>query len=97
RDLFAAADLVDHPKVGRGQHSEVLAILLINAFDVLRDHQLDAGRHLGVWRLLATGSLATALAADRAHEAATLHVTPLDGHLVPALQPGVGELAQRLV
>ena len=42
RNLFTAADLVDQAEVGGGQHAEVLAILLVNALDVFRDHQLDA-------------------------------------------------------
>ncbi len=97
RNLFSAADLVDHAKVSRGQHAEVLAILLVDALDVLGDHQLDAGRHLGVRRLFAAGTLAAALATDRADKATALHVAALDGRLVAALQAGVGKLAQGLV
>ena len=65
RNFFAAADLVDQSEFGRGQHAEVLAILLVDALDVFRDHQLDARRHLGVGRLLAARSFAAPLAADR--------------------------------
>src|SRR5271157_1479736 len=97
RDLFAAADLVNQAKVGRRQHAEVLAILLVNAFDVLGDHQLDARRHFGIRRLLPAGALAAPLAADRAHEAAALHIAALDRRLVAALQAGIGKFAQRFI
>ena len=97
RNLFAGANLVDQAEVGRGQHAEVLAVLLVNALDVFGDHQLDAGRHLGIRRLLAAGAFAAPLAADRRDESAALHVAALDGRLVAALQAGVGKLAQRLV
>ncbi len=53
RNLFSPANLVNQVEVGRGQHAEVLAILLVDALDVFCDHQLDAGRHLGVGRLFA--------------------------------------------
>ena len=59
--------------------------------------QLNAGRHLGVRRLLAAGTFAAPLAADARDESAALHVAALDRRLVAALQAGVGKLAQRLV
>src|SRR5581483_2947582 len=82
RDLLAASDALDEAEVGGGQHTQVLAVLLVDALDVLGDHQLDAGGALGVGRLLAAGALAAALAADRADEAAALHVAALDGELI---------------
>src|SRR5581483_9003829 len=97
RDLLAASDALDEAEVGGGQHTQVLAVLLVDALDVLGDHQLDAGGALGVGRLLAAGALAAALAADRADEAAALHIAALDGELIARLQAGVGELAQGLV
>ncbi len=97
RNLFAAPDLVDQAEVGRGQHAQVLAVLLVDALDVLGDHELDAGGALGVGRLLAARSFAAPLAAHRAHEPAALDVAALDGQLVAALQAGVGKLAQGLV
>ncbi len=72
RNLFSGANPVDHAEVGGGQHAEVLAVLLVDALDVLGDHQLDAGRHLGIRRLLAAGTFAAALAADSGHKAARL-------------------------
>ncbi len=53
RDIFAAFDLVQDREVGRRQHAEVLAVLAIDALDAFGDHELDAGAHLGVGRLLA--------------------------------------------
>src|SRR5260221_5882426 len=53
RDVFAAFDLVQDREVGRRQHAEVLAVLTIDALDAFGDHELDAGAHLGVGRLLA--------------------------------------------
>src|SRR6266480_7440297 len=51
RNLFSGANLIDQRKVCRSQHAEVLAILLVDTFDILRNHQLDACRHLCIWRL----------------------------------------------
>src|SRR6266566_2163185 len=42
RNLFSGANLIDQRKVCRRQHAEVLAILLVDTFDILRNHQLDA-------------------------------------------------------
>ncbi len=97
RNLLAAADPVDHAEVGRSQHAEVLAVLLVNALNVFGDHQLDAGRHLGIRRLLAAGTFAAALATDGSYESAFLYVAALDRRFVAALQAGVGELAQGFV
>ena len=36
-NFFTAANLVDHAEVGRSQHPKVLAVLLVDAFDILRD------------------------------------------------------------
>src|SRR6266566_4002158 len=69
----------------------------VNALDVLRDHQLDSGAHLGVRRLLPGRPLAPALAAHRSHEAAALHRAAGDGELVTTLEPQVGKVAQGFV
>ena len=53
RDLLAAADLGDDREIGGRQDAQVLAILPIDALDVLGDDELDPGAHLGVGRLLA--------------------------------------------
>ncbi len=97
RNFFVAADLIDEVEVGRGEHAEVLAVLLVNALDVFRDDELDAGIHLRIGRRLAARTFAAPLAAHRRHESAAFHVHALDGCLVAALQSGVGELAQGLI
>ena len=97
RNLFPAANPVDQRKVGRSQHSQVLAILLVDALNVFRDHHLDAGAHLGVRRLLAARSFAAPLSAHRAHKSAALHVAAPDRRHAAALQPKIRNLAQRLV
>src|SRR5207244_3727788 len=97
RNLFSGANLIDQRKVCRSQHAEVLAILLVNAFDVLRDHQLDACRHLCIWRLFAAGAFAPPLAADRANETAALHIATANGKHAASLQPRVWNLAESLV
>ena len=91
RNLFPAANLVDHAEVGGGQHAQVLAVLLVDTLDVFGDHQLDAGAHLGIRRLLAAGTFAAPLAADRRDESAFLYVAALDRHFIAALQAGVRE------
>src|SRR5207244_12926573 len=68
RNLFAGADLIDQRKISGSEHSKVLAVLLVDALDIFRDHQLDAGRHLGIGRLLAAGAFAAPLAAHRSEE-----------------------------
>ena len=87
RNLFAGANLVDHAEVGRGQHAQVLAVLLVDALDVFGDHQLDAGRHLGVRRLLAAGSLAAALAADCGDKSAAFTAPRAIGVSLPHFRP----------
>ena len=97
RNLFPAANAVDQRKVGRGQQPQVLAVLFVDALDILGNHDADAGAHLGVRRLLAARSFAAPLAAHRADESAALHVAAADGRHVAAFQPKVRNLAQRLV
>ncbi len=53
RNFFPGANLVDERKIGRGQQAQVLAILLVDALDIFGDHDLNAGAHLCVGRLLA--------------------------------------------
>src|SRR5581483_11751757 len=97
RDFLAGANLVDEREVGRSENAEVLAVLLVDALDVFRDDELDAGGALGVRRLLTAGTFAATLAADGGDEPALLHVSALDGEFGAALQAGVGELAQGFV
>src|ERR1700677_3227625 len=97
RDLFAAANLIDQRKVGRSQNSEILAILLVDALNIFRNHQPNAGTHLRIRRLLPARSFTAPLSAQRAHKAAALHVTPPNRRLAAAFQPKVGNLAQCLV
>src|SRR5206468_11864225 len=84
-------------KVGRGEDGEVLAVLAVEAFDVLSDDELHTGAHFRGGRLLARRSLATALAADRHREAALLDRASGDGELLAALETEVGEFSQGLV
>src|SRR5439155_20483602 len=79
------------------QPAKILAILLVDAFDVLRDHQLDACRHLSIGRLLPAGAFAPALAADRANESAALHIATANGKHAASLQPRVRNFAETLV
>src|SRR5712692_7048802 len=97
RDFLPGADLVDQRKINRSQHTQVLAILLVNALDVLGDDDLYARAKLCVRRLLAAGALAPALAADRGHKPALFHIAALDGCFTATLQAGVGKLAQGFV
>src|SRR6266699_2189544 len=97
RNFFSGANLIDQRKIGRSQHAEVLAILLVDAFDVLRDHQFDACRHLCIGRLLAARAFAPPLAADRANESATLYIAAANGKHAASLQPRVRNLAESLV
>ena len=84
-------------KEGKNDHAQVLAILLVDALNILGDHHLNAGTHLRVRRLLAARSLAAPLPAHRAHKAAALHIATSNGRHAPALQPKIRNLAQRLV
>src|SRR5205823_12215780 len=77
--------------------AQVLAVLLVDALDVLRDHELDPRAHLGIGRLLAGGSLPAPLAAHRGDEPAAFYRSAADRELLAALEPQVGEIAQRLV
>ena len=86
-DFFAAANSVDQAEIRRGQHAEVLAVLLVDALDVLGDHQLDAGRHLGIRRLLAAGAFAAPLAADAATKPPRFTSPRLIGVSLPHFSP----------
>src|ERR1017187_3739941 len=96
-DFLTVPDLIDQAEIGCGQQSQVLAVLFIDSLDILGDHQVNPGCHLGVRRLFAARSFATALAADAAHKSATLHVAPLDWGSAAALQSRVREFSQSLV
>ncbi len=97
RDFLSRPDFIDQREIGRSQQAQVLAVLFVNAFNVLRDHQLDPSAHLGIGRLLPAGALAPPLAADGADEAALLYVAPSDGQHVAAFQAQVRDLAQGFV
>src|SRR5207248_8746929 len=85
RHFLPRPDLVDQGKIRRGQHPEVLAVLLVNALDVLRDHQLDSCAQLRIGGLFTARSLATPLAADRRDESAPLDLSALYRNCVSAL------------
>ena len=97
RDILAGANLVNQREIRRSQHAQVLAILLVNPFNILSDHNLDAGAKFGVRRLLAARSFATPLPADRRHEATALYCAALDGHFIATLETGVGKFSQCFV
>ena len=94
---FAGTDAIDERKIGTRENAEVLAVLLVNALDVLRYHQLDAGAHLRVGRCLARRSLSPPLAANRTNEAARLDAALGHWHLVAALETQIRKLSQGLV
>ena len=97
RDDLPAAHLVENREIGRRQHAEVLTVLAVDALDAFGYDQSDPGAHLGVRRLLPGRTLPAPLAADRRHEAPALHRTTRDGEFVAALEPEVGEFAERFV
>src|SRR5581483_8227709 len=78
RNLLTRADFVNQPEIRGCEHAQVLAILLVNALDIFRDHQLKAGASLRVWRLLPAGALPAPLPAHRGHEAALFYVAAFD-------------------
>src|SRR5579859_1175163 len=97
QDLGAGADFIDQKKVSRSKHAQVLAILLVDTFDIFRDHELDAGAHLRIGRLLAAGAFAAPLAAHRSHKSTALDIAPAYGNFGTALQSQIGNLTQGLV
>src|SRR6185437_14644944 len=96
-NFLAAANFFDQREVRRGEHAEVLAVLLVDALDVLRNHQLDPGAQLRVRRLFAARSLAAPLSAHGGNKPAALDISSLYGNLVPGFQSRVWKLAQRLI
>ena len=74
-----------------------MTILLVDTFDILSDHNLDAGTPLSIRRLLPARPLPSPLAAHSRHESALFYVAALDGNFAPAFQSSVGKLAQRLI
>src|ERR1700730_8866970 len=96
-DLFSRPDLVDQREVGRGQQAQVLAILFVNALNVLGNDQSDPSAHLGVRRLLPAGPFAASFAADRADEPAPLDLTPPNRKHIAAFEAQVGNFTERLI
>ena len=47
-DFLSRPDLVDQRKIRRCEHAEVLTILLVDTFDILRDHDLDSSTPLRI-------------------------------------------------
>ena len=92
-DVAAPTDLVENREIGRGEDTEILAVLAVDAFDTFGHHELDAGAHLSVRRLLAGGTFPAPFAADRGDETAALHGAARNRKLVAALEPQVGEVA----
>jgi len=84
-------------EVSGRQQSQILTILLVNALDVLRDHELNPRAQLCVRTLLSAAAFPAALSADRGHKSAALHITTLDGKSHAALQSEIWDLTQRLV
>src|SRR5205807_8446409 len=97
RDFLACPHLIYKVEIRGSQYAEVLAILLVNALNVLRDDELNSRRPLGVRRLLPAGTFSTPFAADTRHEPTILYVAALNRQLVAALQAGVGKFTQGLV
>src|SRR6202162_6385692 len=97
RNFLTAANPINQGKIRRGQHSKVLAILLVDTLDVFGNHDADSRTHFRIRRLFPTRSFAPSFAADGTDKTATLYVTAPDGRDAPALQPEIGNLAQRLV
>src|ERR1700736_4781999 len=46
RNFLFAANLVDQRKISRGQHAQILTILLIDALNILGNHQANEGQYL---------------------------------------------------
>ena len=91
------ADTLNQREIRRCQQAKVLAVLLVDALDILSDHHLNSGTHLSVGRLLATRAFAASFAADRTDEAAFLHVGTPDGVHASAFQAEIGDFTQCLV
>jgi len=74
-----------------------LAILLVNALYIFRDHYTDTGAHLRVGGLFPARSLAAAFAAHGADKAAALHVPAPDRRHIAAFQSKIRNFAKRFV
>src|SRR5205807_5751154 len=96
-NLLTAPNPVNELEICRCKYAQILAVLLVNSFNVLRDHHANPGGQLGIWRLFAAGSLTSPLPAHRRNESAFLHIAALNGQLVTALQTCVWKLAQGLI
>ena len=97
RDRLTPTDPLQQREVGAGEDAEVLAVLPIDAFDVLGEHQPDPSHHLGVGRLLPARTLPSPLAAHRHHETAVFHRSAGDGKLLSRLEAQVGKFTKGLV
>src|SRR5450631_4773960 len=96
-DFFSCANPLDQRKIGRSQQPEVLAVLLVDALNVLRNRDLNPGAHLRIRRLLAARAFAATLSAHRAHEAAVLDIAAPNRQSVAAPQANIGNFAKRPV
>ncbi len=94
RNLLPAANPINQRKISRSQHAQVLAILFVDALNILGDHNLDACAHLRVRRLLPARSFPAPLPAHRAYKPAALHLAATYGSYAAALQPKIRNLSR---
>jgi hypothetical protein len=89
-DLLAALDALDQSKISRGEQTEVVGVLPVDALEALCDHQADAGGFFRHDAVLARRALAVALAGHDHLEAGIADgVFPI-GSSEPALKPTYG-------
>ncbi len=94
RNFRPGTDTLNQREIRRSQQPEILAVLLVDALDILRDHHLNSGTHLSIGRLLAARAFTAPLAADRADETAFLDIRAPDGVDASALQTEIGDLTK---
>ena len=97
RHRLARENAVEHGEIGGGQNADVVAILLIDALETLRDDQPYSRRQFGKRARFPRRSLAIALAGDRDLEAAVLHVEVADRFLAARFEADIRILAEPLV
>jgi hypothetical protein len=88
---------VDQRQISRSKKSQILAVLLVNPLDILRNHHPDASTHFGVRRLFPAGTFAATLATDCRHESTALYIAASNRSNSTALQSEIRNFAQGFI
>ena len=96
-DRLSGDQSLENREICTGQQSQIVAVLLINPFDILGEDQVDSSTQFRVRRRLTAGPLAPSLTTDGGSKSALLDGVPGDRKLPPSGVSNIGELSEGFV